>query len=75
MDDKHDIIDCTVISEPQIYYTTISQIQGNTTFLIANGNKYSFENEEGSDGWKIGEKCKVIIQDGRLLEVNSMTLC
>jgi hypothetical protein len=74
MDNKDQIIDCTVDSELQIYTTQISQIKGNEAFLIANGNKYSFENEEGSDGWKQGEKCKAIIQNGRLLEVRPIPL-
>jgi hypothetical protein len=74
MDNKDQIIDCTVDSEPQVYTTQISQIEGNEAFLIANGNKYSFENEEGQDGWKTGEKCKAIIQDGRLLEVRPIPL-
>lgn len=72
--DKMEIVDCAVLSEPQVYNTYISQIEGNTATLLVNWNKYTFENEEGVDGWKTGDKCKVIIQDGRLLEVRPIPL-
>ena len=74
MDQNNSIVDYIVDNEPQVYNTQISQIQGNTAYLTANGNKYSFENEEGSDGWKTGEKCKAVIQNGRLLEVKPIPL-
>ena len=74
MNQNNEIIDCIVDSEPQVYNTTISQIQDDTAFLIANGNKYLFENTEGSDGWMTGDKCKAIIQDGRLIEVRPIPL-
>lgn len=74
MDSNNQIIDCTVDSEPQVYNTEISQKQGEETFLIVNGNKYMYEDIEGTDGWQVGEKCKVIIQDGRLLEIRPIPL-
>lgn len=74
MDQNNEIIDCMVDNEPQVYNTTISAMQGDTAFLIANGNKYAFENIEGQDGWQTGDKCKAIIQDGRLLEVDPVPL-
>lgn len=74
MDNNNQIVDCNVIDQPIIYNTQINSIQGDTTFIIANGNKYSFINEEGSDGWKQRDKCKVVIQDGKLLEVRPIPL-
>jgi hypothetical protein len=74
MNQNNEIIDCTVDSEPQIYNTEISQKQGEDTFIIANGNKYMYEDIEGEDGWQIGEKCKAIIQNGRLLEIRPVPL-
>lgn len=72
--DKMEIVDCTVDSEPQIYNTEISDIQDDIATLIVDGNKYTFENEEGSDGWIVMDKCKVVIQDGKLLEVMPIPL-
>jgi hypothetical protein len=74
MDQNNQIIDCIVDSEPQVYNTEISQKQGEETFLIVNGNKYMYDDIEGADGWQVGEKCKVIIQDGRLLEIRPIPL-
>lgn len=74
IDQNNAIVDCTVDSEPIVYNTQIDSIEGDTTFLIANGNKYSFNNIEGQDGWITGDKCKAVIQDGRLLEVRPIPL-
>lgn len=71
---KMEIVDCAVLSQPQIYNTQIESIQGNTAFVIANGNKYTFDNTEGLDGWKTGEKCKAVIQDDKLLEVQPIPI-
>jgi hypothetical protein len=72
--DKMEIIDCAILSEPQIYNTQIGLIKGTIATLSVNGQSYLFENTEGLDGWKTGEKCKVIIQDGKLLEVRPIPL-
>ena len=72
--DKMEIVDCAVLDQPQVYNTQISSIQGDIATLLVNGNKYTFENAEGQDGWKTGEKCKVVIQNGRLLEVRPIPL-
>lgn len=74
MNSNNQIVSHAVINELQIYYTTISQIENDTATLIINDNKYTFENIEGQDGWKIGDKCKAIIQDNRLLEVRPIPL-
>lgn len=74
MNQDSKIIDCIVDSQPQVYTTQIDSLQDDTAFLIANSNKYSFENIEGSDGWITGEKCKAVIQDGRLIEVRPIPL-
>jgi hypothetical protein len=74
IDQDENIIEYVVDNEPQVYNTEITKIEGNTAILLANGNKYTFENEEGSDGWKTGEKCKAVIQDGRLIEVRPIPL-
>jgi hypothetical protein len=72
--DKMEIVDCAVLSEPQVYNTEISQIDNDIATFIVNGNKYTFENTEGSDGWIVGDKCKAVIQNGRLLEVRPIPL-
>jgi len=74
MDQDSKIIDCAVDSKPIIYDTTIDSINNDIATLNINGNKYTFINEEGSDGWIIGDKCKAVIQDGRLLEVQPIPL-
>jgi len=71
---NNEIIDCVVDSKPQVYNTQIDSITDDIATLSVNGNKYTFENTEGSDGWNVGEKCKVVIQDGRLLEVRPIPL-
>jgi hypothetical protein len=74
MDQNNEIIDCTVDSQPEIYNGTISQTAGTIATLKANGQVYIFENTEGLDGWQVGEKCKAIVQDGRLIEVRPIPL-
>jgi hypothetical protein len=74
MDNNNKLIDIVIDNIPQVYYTSISQIEGNTACLNINSNSYSFENAEGVDGWQLGDKCKVIIQDGKLLEVRPIPL-
>jgi hypothetical protein len=68
------MIDCKVIDKPQIYNTQISQVKGTIAMLTANGQPYLFDNTEGQDGWRNGDKCKAVIQDGKLLEVNPIPL-
>jgi len=74
MDKDSEIIDCIVDSKPIIYNTTIESINNDIATLNINGNKYTFENEEGVDGWRMGEKCKAVIQNGKLLEVRPIPL-
>jgi hypothetical protein len=74
MDQNNEIIDCTVDSQPETYNGVISQTAGTIATLKANGQVYIFENTEGIDGWQVGENCKAIIQDGRLIEVRPIPL-
>lgn len=72
MDNDNKVIDCTVDSEPVIY-KNVSVIDSNHdeyVYVNINGNKYSFYNEDGiNNGWNIGDKCNVIMQNGKILEV------
>lgn len=74
MDQNNSIVNAKVIDQPQVYNTTIESIQNNIATLSANNNKYTFETIEAQDGYKTGGKCKVIIQDGKLLEVRPIPL-
>lgn len=74
IDQNENIIEYVVDNEPVAYNTEISQIQDNIVTLNVNGSKYTFVNEEGVDGWNMGEKCKAIIQNGVLIEVRPMPL-
>lgn len=74
MNENEEVIDCMVDNEPQVYNSEISNLQGDTATLYVNGNKYTFDNTEGSDGWIKGDKCKAITQDGKLLEVRPIPL-
>lgn len=74
MNQNNEIVDCIVDSKPVIYNTQIDSLDNNIATLSANGNKYTFINEEGLDGWIVGDKCKAVIQDGRLLEVRPIPL-
>ena len=74
IDENGNIIDCTVDNKPQVYNTQIDSIDNDIATLNANGNKYTFINEEGSGGWIVGDKCKAVIQDNKLLEVRPIPL-
>jgi hypothetical protein len=72
MNEKNEITDCEVVDIPRIYNTKIDSVSNDYKFatLAANENQYTFENFEGEDGWQVGDKCKVVIQNNKLLEVD-----
>lgn len=70
MNNYNEVIDCTVDSNPVVYdNVSISKVDSELVYVNVNGDVYNFDNEEGSEGWQVNDKCKVIIQNNKLLEV------
>jgi hypothetical protein len=75
MNQDNEILDCSVIDNPVVYKNVSIIDKDNDLFYVnVNGNKYSFNCEDDACDWSIGDKCNVIMQDGKILEVRPIPL-
>jgi hypothetical protein len=76
MDNNNEVVDCIVDTQP-VVYKNVSVVYSDDKVCCVriNDNVYDFVNEDSEDGWKVGDKCNVIIQDDMVLEVRPVPLC
>lgn len=68
------ITNCKVIDNPTIYNTQIEYATQEKITVLGGMDKFTFDNEDGEQGWRTGESCKVVTQGHKLLAVNPIPL-